>query len=233
MPYEEEKKVAGRIVAIAILFVVLTGLALAWRYTPLQQWANLESLIGVVERLEQGPLTPLAVMLAYVIGGFLVLPVTLMAAVTGAVFGPLVGALYAISGATLSAFVSYTIGRKLGRDALRRLAGKRLNELSMRFARRGLVAMIFVRIVPIAPFTIVNIVAGASHIRLLDFILGTIVGLAPGTTLIVVFVDRIVAAIRSPGVMTFAFLVIVVAVVVGLMLALRQRIAREHSEQET
>ena len=93
--------------------------------------------------------------------------------------------------------------------------------------------MIFVRIVPIAPFTIVNIVAGASHIRLLDFILGTIVGLAPGTTLIVVFVDRIVAAIRSPGVMTFAFLVIVVAVVVGLMLALRQRIAREHSEQET
>ena len=93
--------------------------------------------------------------------------------------------------------------------------------------------MIFVRIVPIAPFTIVNIVAGASHIRLLDFILGTIVGLAPGTTLIVLFVDRIVAAIRSPGVMTFAFLVIVVAVVVGLMLALRQRIAREHSEQET
>jgi hypothetical protein len=52
---------------------------------------------------------------------------------------------------------------------------------------------------PIAPFSIVNVVAGASHIRWSDFLLGTVIGLAPGITTLTFFVDRAIAAIREPA----------------------------------
>ena len=231
IPHKDEQRVAGRLVAIALLFFTLAALALAWRYTPLQQWANLETLVRLGTRLEEGPFTPVAVMLAYVVGGLLVLPVTLLIAGTGVVFGPLLGAVYSLAGATLSALVTYTIGAKLGRNTIRRMAGRRLNELSRRFAKRGLIAMIFVRIVPVAPFTIVNVVAGASHVSLRDFILGTVIGLLPGTTLIVLFIDRIIAAIREPGVATFALVALVVGLIVAATLMVRRRIARDQIQK--
>ena len=68
-------------------------------------------------------------------------------------------------GALLSAAVTYAIGRQLGHDALRKFAGKRLNRLSQRLGRRGLLAMVIVRLLPIAPYSMGNVVAGASHIR--------------------------------------------------------------------
>ena len=54
------------------------------------------------------------------------------------------------------------------------------------------------RNIPVAPFTIVNMVAGASHIKLKDFLLGTALGMLPGIVAITVFADRVVAAVKNP-----------------------------------
>jgi len=51
-------------------------------------------------------------------------------AVTGIVFGPALGFFYALVGETVSAIFIYYLGRKLGRATVRRVAGKRINELS-------------------------------------------------------------------------------------------------------
>ena len=185
--------------AIALILFALAALALAWRYTPLREWINVESLVHLSDRFEASPFAPLIVIGGFVLGGLLVMPVTMLIAATGIVFGPWLGMLYSLLGATLSAVFVYAIGRELGRDAVRRVAGRRINDLSRRIAQRGLLAMLFVRIVPIAPFSIINLVAGASHLAFRDFVIGTILGLAPGTVLIVFFVDRIVAAVRQPG----------------------------------
>jgi uncharacterized membrane protein YdjX (TVP38/TMEM64 family) len=154
------------------------------------------------------------------------MPVTMLIAATGIVFGPWLGMLYSMLGATLSAVFVYGIGREVGRDAVRRVAGRRINDLSRRIAKRGLLAMLFVRIVPIAPFSIINLVAGASHLGFRDFLIGTILGLAPGTVLISFFVDRIVAAVRHPGPVTFALLALVAGVAIGGTLAIRARLRR-------
>ena len=119
------------------------------------------------------------------------------------------------------------IGRKLGRETVRRLAGQRVNELSRRLARRGLVTVAFVRMLPIAPFSVVNVVAGASHIRWSDFLLGTIIGLLPGITTLTFFVDRAIAAIRDPGAGTFALLAVAVAILVALVWVLRRKLRRK------
>jgi len=92
-------------------------------------------------------------------------------------------------------------------------------------ARRGVLAITVLRMLPLAPFTIVNVVAGASHIGLRDFLLGTLLGMTPGILATVVFVDRIVEALRNPGTGTFASLAAVAGVLVALAVMLRRRLA--------
>ena len=80
------------------------------------------------------------------------------------------------------------------------------------------------RLLPVAPFSVVNVVAGASHIRWSDFLLGTLIGLLPGVATMSFFVDRAVAAIRDPGAGTFVLLAAAVALIVGLAIILRRRL---------
>lgn len=221
---EHRRNLKARAAGVLLMVVLLAALALAWRLTPLGQWLNFDQLVGYAEQLDGQPLAPLAVVVAFVVGGLIVVPVTLLIAVTAIVFGPVQGALYSFLGATLSATVVYALGRKLGRDAVRRLAGHRLNELSRRLARRGLLAVTLVRIVPIAPFSMINIVAGASHIGWRDFLLGTMIGLSPGILVTSAFVDRAVAAMRHPGPVTFALLGGVVALIVGVTWFVRRKL---------
>jgi phosphatidylserine/phosphatidylglycerophosphate/cardiolipin synthase-like enzyme/uncharacterized membrane protein YdjX (TVP38/TMEM64 family) len=224
--HHDRKPTSGRIVAIALILFALAALALAWRYTPLREWINVESLVHWSDRFEASPFAPLIVIGGFVLGGLLVMPVTMLIAATGIVFGPWLGMLYSLLGATLSAVFVYGIGREVGRDAVRRVAGRRINDLSRRIAKRGLLAMLFVRIVPVAPFSIINLVAGASHLGFRDFLIGTILGLLPGTILISFFVDRIVAAVRHPGPVTFALLALVAGVAIAGTLAVRARLKR-------
>ncbi|MBI4207549.1 MAG: VTT domain-containing protein [Betaproteobacteria bacterium] len=225
VPAEATRPAANRMARTAILVLVLAALAAAWRWTPLRDWLDVGLLVGMATMLEEAPFTPLAVVAAYVVAGLMVMPVTVLIAVTGIVFGPIVGALYALAGAVMSAAVTYAVGRHLGRDTVRRLAGARLNRISQRLGQRGLIAIVVVRILPLAPFTIVNIVAGASHIGLRDFILGTVIGMTPGILATVVFVDRILEAVRNPGVGTFVSLAVVASLLVAVVVMLRRRLA--------
>ena len=223
VPPEAKRPAANRMARIAVVVLVLAGLAAAWRWTPLRDWLDIGLLVTMADRLEAAPFTPLAVIGAYVVAGLIVMPITVLIAVTGMVFGPVFGALYALAGGLASAAVTYAIGRRLGRDTVRRLAGGRLNRISKRLARRGVLAIAAVRMLPLAPFTIVNVVAGASHIGLRDFLLGTVLGMTPGILATVVFVDRIVEALRNPGLGTFVSLAAVSGFLVAVAVMLRRR----------
>ena len=208
----------------------LAAMTLAWRFTPLHEWLALDRLVAVGESVRNETWAPFAVLLAYVGAGLLAFPLLVLVAVTAMVFGPWLGPLYTIAGALVSAALTFAIGRHLGRETIRRLAGRRVNALSKRLARRGLLAIVFVRMLPVAPFSIVNVVAGASHIRWLDFLLGTFVGLLPGIVTMTFFVDRAIAALRHPGPKTFALLAVALALVVVLVLVLRHMLRRRRDQ---
>jgi phosphatidylserine/phosphatidylglycerophosphate/cardiolipin synthase-like enzyme/uncharacterized membrane protein YdjX (TVP38/TMEM64 family) len=225
VPHEHARTGASaRLVGVALGVLALAGMALAWRFTPLRDWLALDRLIELGVALREQAWAPLAVMVAFVGGGLVAFPLLVLIAVTAMVFGPLLGPLYTLIGATLSAALTFAIGRRLGRETVRRLAGERINDLSRRLAKRGLLAVAFVRMLPIAPFSVVNVVAGASHIRWSDFLLGTVIGLLPGVTTMTFFVDRAIAAIREPGMGTFALLGVAVAPIVALVLVLRRKL---------
>jgi phosphatidylserine/phosphatidylglycerophosphate/cardiolipin synthase-like enzyme/uncharacterized membrane protein YdjX (TVP38/TMEM64 family) len=225
VPQEEARNgTRVRLIGIALGVVVLGAMALAWRFTPLREWLAFDRLIAFGAALREHPWAPLGVALAFIGGGLVAFPLLVLIAATALVFGPMLGPLYALFGALLSAAMTFAIGRKLGRETVRKLAGKRVNDLSRRLARRGLIAVAFVRLLPVAPFSVVNVVAGASHIRRSDFMLGTLIGLLPGIATMTFFVDRAVAAIRHPGTVTFVLLAAAVALIVGLAFTLRRRL---------
>ena len=73
-------------------------------------------------------------------------------------------------------------------------------------ASRGILALATLRLIPVAPFSIVNAVAGASHIRGRDFLVGTVIGELPGLLGIAMFISQVTETLRHPGVGSLALL---------------------------
>ncbi|MFA7504533.1 MAG: VTT domain-containing protein [Burkholderiaceae bacterium] len=229
VPPPRRAPLAGRLWILGVATVALLGLTLAWRYTGLAELLDLGRLVDHAGQLRQMPFSPLLVIGAFILASLAMVPVTVLIAVVGLVFGTLAGICYALAGAIGSALAAYLIGRLLGRDAMRRFAGRAVNRLSRRVARRGIVAMAAVRVMPIAPFTVVNLVAGASHIRLRDYLLGTLIGMGPGIVLTVVFIDRLVDAMRDPGPVDIGIAAAIAVAMIALAMG-AQRLVGSHGD---
>jgi uncharacterized membrane protein YdjX (TVP38/TMEM64 family) len=145
------------------------------------------------------------------------------------VFGPLLGATYALAGSLLSAALLYEIGCRISTVELRRRLGPRVQRLSARLARHGVLAIAVVRIVPVAPYSLICIVAGAAHIGRLPYLVGTALGMLPGILMYALFIDRVLAVIEKPSPTSYALLVGAIALIVALALALTRRLARTNA----
>jgi phospholipase D1/2 len=220
---EARPHVARRVALLVALVLVVAGVVFAWRYTPLREWADFRQVLALVQRVDDMPFAPLAMMAAFVAGGLTLFPVTVLIVVTVVVFGPLYGGAIALGGTVLSTAAGYTVGRLLGRNAVQRFGGRRLNRLSQQVSQHGLLAMVVLRLVPVAPFTLVNLVVGASRIRLRDCLLGTAIGMSPGIIVSASLVDRIAAVARNPDPKTFALLALVLLIPAALWWVLRRR----------
>lgn len=198
MPETGKRPLAQRLLAgaIVVAFILLAGGL--WRWTPLSDYLNLSVLMKMGYLLKSLPYASLAVIGCYILGGLLAMPVTVLIAASGMVFGAWQGGIYALVGTMLSALVTYALGRMLGRETVRSLAGPRINALSERIAARGVLAMVVLRVLPVAPFTVVNVMAGASRIRLRDYLLGTFLGMAPGIVLTVAFANQLARMLQNP-----------------------------------
>jgi uncharacterized membrane protein YdjX (TVP38/TMEM64 family) len=235
-PYipEDHRCIGGRrLMRSAMLLILVVGLAAAWRWTPLRNWLDVATLVEGMDLLQDHPLTPLLVIGSYAVGGLVVAPITMLIIATAMAFGPLLGFTYSLLGCLLSATLTYGVGALMGRDTVRRLAGRHVSRLSQRLARHGLTAILIVRILPVAPFTVVNIMAGASEVRFRDFILATFVGMLPGLVLMTLFGDRLYSAIEDPRAESFIILAVVAAALVLVMAWLRRRFAKPDASAAT
>ncbi|MFC5067438.1 VTT domain-containing protein [Flaviflagellibacter deserti] len=212
VPYRQVSHVFQ--VALGCLLVV--ALTLAWRYTPLSEWTDPRTLRDAAETLSGSYWAPLIVIGVFVVAGFVLFPVTILIAVTAGAFGPVLGLAYAGAGALASAAATYFIGLKLGRDALRRLVGPRLNRISRKVSDKGVLAVAAVRLVPVAPFTVVNLAAGASGIRVTDFLAGTALGLTPGLIVLSTLGDQVFRVLSDPSGADIAMFLVLAMAWIGL-----------------
>jgi uncharacterized membrane protein YdjX (TVP38/TMEM64 family) len=110
-------------------------------------------------------------------------PRTALSVLCGVLAGFWGGLALALGSGVLGALAGFALARRLGRETVTRLAGPRLARADALLSRRGTLAVLSGRLIPITPFTLVSYAGGLSGIRLRSYLVGSTLGLVPGTVL--------------------------------------------------
>ena len=169
---------------LAISFVMFGGAGLVLLFGAqvlgLGGEAAVERWLGAVH----GPWSLPAAVAAFAILAFVGTPQIVLIAAAVVVFGPVTGAAYSWIGTMISSLVGYYLGRAAGARALDRFSSEGLRRFAERIGRNGFLASLIVRLVPSAPFIVVNMMAGVTPMQVTHFAAGTALGIIPKIVLV-------------------------------------------------
>jgi uncharacterized membrane protein YdjX (TVP38/TMEM64 family) len=150
------------------------------RYLSFEQLAaHHDWLLAEVARL--GLLAPVCYALIYAAATGLSIPgASLLTLAAGFLFGSLAGTAIVVVGATLGAIIIFLVARSALGDALRARAGPFIRKLEDGFRDNALSYLLVLRLIPLFPFWLVNLVPAFLGVRLGTFIVGTFFGIIPG-----------------------------------------------------
>ncbi|HEX6175333.1 MAG TPA: VTT domain-containing protein [Candidatus Binatia bacterium] len=226
--YNEQHVTGSRRIWIATgVLVALLGMAAVWRWTPLADQIDIGKVTAWATALRGNPSRVMIILGAYLIGSIISLPITILILATALVFGPINGIVYSFIGCMIGAAATYAMGYFLGSDFIRKLLGARWKTLERKINQTGILAVAAVRAIPIAPFTVVNIVSGAFQVPVRDYLIGSLLGLAPGIILTNLFAHQLQSAIRNPGVGSLILLGVLVIVSIFGTIWLRRKLANK------
>lgn len=211
---------------IIVLVVVALALPLLWRYTPLREWINLATVFRWQASLRGHPAAPLFVIATYLLGSLVFFPITMLTLATIFAFGPLWGNVYALTGWLLASAQGYMIGRLIGHDSLHRMTRGRLSRLVDRAEQHGFFTVLALRVVPVGPFSLINMFVGASDIRFRDFILASIVGRVPGIVTMTLFGAQLENTLRNPAWASVLLLAVILIAIPWLLARPLRRFVR-------
>lgn len=153
----------------------------------------LETVQGAVNAA--GPAAPIAYVVLYAVGAVVFVPGAPLSVAGGALFGPLWGTVLIVVGATLGAGGAFLVARRLGRDQVEALAAGRLGQVDRWLEQQGFLAVLYLRLVIIVPFNLLNYVVGITSVRRRDYLLATMIGIVPGAFAFAAFGDVALAAL--------------------------------------
>ena len=125
------------------------------------------------------PFASIEVVAAVIVLSLTGFPMFLLIGAAAAIFGAVQGFLYSWIGSLIGASLGFWIGRVSGGSLVRRYGGKTVRRASELLGRHGIGASAIVRLVPSGPAIMVNMIAGASHMRFGQFLIGTGLGSIP------------------------------------------------------
>ncbi|MEM9173314.1 MAG: TVP38/TMEM64 family protein [Pseudomonadota bacterium] len=168
---------------IAALIIVIIGLIVLATQFPVVDW-----LTSLLQWIEQNRQTAWLVFIAtYVAATVLMLPGLILTLAAGYLFGLLYGAILVSVSSVTGATLAFLIGRAFGRDWVRDKLGDtgRLAAIDKATETRGFVVMLLLRLSPIFPFNMMNYLMSLTGMKLRDYVLGSWIGMIPGTVLYV------------------------------------------------
>lgn len=171
---------------IVLLSVIGVVVALFFVFD-LGQYLSLESLKSNRDQLRAFYDANAVTMVAAFIGVYIVtvalsLPgATILTLCAGAIFGSVTGTLVVNVGATIGAMLAFLVARFLLRDWVEKKFGAKLKPFNDGFSKNAINYILFLRLVPLFPFFLVNLVSGLTQIRLPVYFFGTMFGILPGT----------------------------------------------------
>jgi uncharacterized membrane protein YdjX (TVP38/TMEM64 family) len=169
------------------IVAVLILLGASFFYFDLGRYLTLTSLksnrAALVEFYESHRLVMIGLFIVvYVVQTALSLPgAAVLSLAAGAVFGAAMGTLYVNIGATVGATSAFLVARYLFQDVVRDKFGARLEKMNRELEIRGFNYLLFLRLVPLFPFFLINLGAGLTRIPLRTFFFATMIGIIPGS----------------------------------------------------
>lgn len=162
-------------VRLALLAVVLLSLLLVVRSAG---GLSRDAIARVVA--DAGAWGPVVFVALYVVLTVAMVPGSIITAAGGVLFGAIAGTALSVTGATGGAVAAFLLARRLGREQVEQLAGKRIGRLDAWLERRGFSAVLYLRLIPVFPFNVTNYVVGVTAVDLRSYTLGTALGMIPG-----------------------------------------------------
>jgi len=172
-----------------------------------------EHLIAIIRRAEGTAWAAPLYVASYTLVVALGLPATPFSILGGALFGAAGGLMLAWTGAMIGTIAAHTLARSIGKGALRRLLGRHrlLRKLRDRADVRTLIRL---RVLPLAPFAVLDYVAGLAGVSLRTLLLATAIGIVPGTAAYTYAGDRFRVGLEAPGTAGRAPLVVAILVTI-------------------
>ena len=229
---ESAEKTRRPLLKCLLLVALLLGLSIAWRWTPISEWINFRTIVEWQNSVRAHPAALLFVVGTYLAGGLVLFPVTILNVATVFTFGPIRGNAYGLAGWLASAALGYAIGRGFKHKLFHRFAGPRIDRLLEQAAGHGFLAVLTMRLLPVAPFTLVNIFIGTIPIRFRHFIMASVVGRIPGIIVLTFAGLQLEQVLRNPGVGSFVALIVVLVLLLSAASWFLKRFKERH-EQST
>jgi len=164
-----------KISRLLLLVVIVTGITLVVIYREAFDAAALAHWVQ-----SAGAAGPVVFMLLYAVGSVLFLPGSVLTLAGGALFGPVLGTFYNLTGATLGATLAFLVARYLASDWVEQQAGGRIKQLKHGVETEGWRFVAFTRLVPLFPFNLLNYALGLTRIRFAHYLIATYVCMLPG-----------------------------------------------------
>jgi uncharacterized membrane protein YdjX (TVP38/TMEM64 family)/rhodanese-related sulfurtransferase len=165
----------SRVIRILLILALAAGVTLAVLYRERFDAATLQSWVA-----EAGIAAPLLFMLIYAFATVLFLPGSVLTLAGGALFGPALGTIYNLTGATLGAALAFLIARYLASDWVARKTGGRVKQLIDGVENEGWRFVAFVRLVPLFPFNLLNYALGLTRLKFSHYLIASYVFMLPG-----------------------------------------------------
>jgi uncharacterized membrane protein YdjX (TVP38/TMEM64 family)/rhodanese-related sulfurtransferase len=159
----------------ALALLLVAGAAWAAVHRDQINLTTLDAWLGSL-----GLWAPIGYMVLFAVATVAFFPGAIFSVVGGALFGPIWGSLWNLLGATLGATLAFLVARYIVGDWVERKAGGLLKRLIEGVDAEGWRFVAFVRLVPLFPFNLSNYVLGLTHIPLHQYVITTLVCMAPG-----------------------------------------------------
>jgi uncharacterized membrane protein YdjX (TVP38/TMEM64 family)/rhodanese-related sulfurtransferase len=160
---------------LTVFVLIIAGIALSIVYREhidplaLEQWVHDAGFAG-----------PIVFMFIYAIGTVFFLPGSVLTLAGGAIFGPVLGTLYNLTGATIGATLAFLVARYLASDWVEHKVGGRLKQLKEGVEEEGWRFVAFVRLVPLFPFNLLNYALGLTRLKLWHYVIASYICMLPG-----------------------------------------------------
>lgn len=187
------------IIKFVILLGIIGGAFFTFRYTSLSQYSKKDTLLSLLTQLRAHWWGPIGFILIYGIGCMVALPGSLLTLCGGAIFGVAKGTAYNVLASNLGATLAFLMARYFGRDFVSRFMKGRIKAFDEKVASHGFRFIFTLRLIPLVPFNGLNLGSGLSKIKYRDYLLGSVLGMLPGTFIYTYFADALLKGATGSG----------------------------------